>query len=142
MSLAAGKRSHNERSRTMKRHYLTSVTALALALGMTAAGAQNVDQRRNTDQGRQTDQVERSQQPQTSGQSQNMPSHQQGSDQENRQGTQNQQSGQLPQQNPPGTTGQNATDRQQGDRQPEQRLKSRLAAAECAGHERSTAAGC
>jgi hypothetical protein len=106
----------------MKRHYLTSVTALALALGMSAAGAQNVDQRRNTDQGRQTDQVERSQQPQTSGQSQNMPSHQQGSDQENRQGTQNQQSGQLPQQNPPSTTGQNATDRQQGDRQPEQRL--------------------
>src|SRR5258708_16784860 len=94
----------SQRRDTMRRH-LTSVAAIALALGMTAAGAQNVDQR-DPDQGKQTDQVERNQQPQTSGQSRNMPS-QQRSDQ------------QAPQQNPPSTTGQNAADRQQGDRQPE-----------------------
>jgi hypothetical protein len=34
----------------MRKHYLSGVAAIALALGATAAGAQNVDQRRNTDQ--------------------------------------------------------------------------------------------
>jgi len=110
----------------MKRHFLTSVAVIALALGMTAAGAQSVDQRRNTDQGRPTDQVERNQQPRTPGQSQNMPSQQQRSDQDNRQGPQNQQGTQNQQepsqQNAPSTTGQNGTDRQQGDRQPGQGL--------------------
>jgi hypothetical protein len=85
----------------MRRHYLTGVAAVALALGVTAVGAQTVDQRRDTDQGRKTDQVESNQQPQTSGQSQNPPS-QQRSDQ--RQDTQSQQGAQ--QQNAPATSGQ------------------------------------
>jgi hypothetical protein len=100
---------------TMTRHYLAGVAAIALALGMTAAGAQNVDQRRNTDEGKPADQVERNQQ--TSDQSQKMPSQQR----RDQGGAQNQQGTQAPQQNPPNTTGQNATDRQQGGQQPEQR---------------------
>jgi Protein of unknown function (DUF1236) len=93
----------------MRRHHLTSVAALALALGMTTAcvttaGAQNADQRRNTEQGKQTDQLE-SQRPQTSGQGQDVPA-QQRSDQDDRRGAQN----------PPSTAGQNATGRQPDDR--------------------------
>jgi hypothetical protein len=81
----------------MRRHYLTSVAAIALALGMTAAGAQNVD--RNSDPGKQTDQ--NNHQPQISGQSHDTAS-QQGRDPDKRQDTQN------------------ATDRQQDNPQSEQ----------------------
>jgi hypothetical protein len=109
----------------MTRHRLSSVAAIAFALGVSAAGAQNVDQRRNaaqdnTDQGKQTDQIDRNQPPQNSGQSRSMP--QQRSDQDNQQGAHNQPGTRAPQQSPPSTTGQNAPPRQQDQRQPEQGL--------------------
>jgi hypothetical protein len=89
----------------MRRHYLTSVAAIALALGMTAAGAQNVeqnvDQRRDGDAGKQTDQLGNNHQPQISGQSQDAPP-QQRRDPDNRQDAQK------------------AVDRQQDNRQSEQ----------------------
>jgi hypothetical protein len=101
----------------MRRHHLASVAAIALALGMSAAPAQNVDQGGGTDKGKQTDQTERSQLPTNPAPSPNMPQQRRDLD---RQGAQNQQGAQAPQQSPPSTAGQSANGRQQNDRQPTQ----------------------
>jgi Protein of unknown function (DUF1236) len=87
----------------MRRHHLASVAAIALALSMTAASAQNVESQRDTDQGKPIDQVERNQQPQTSGQSQNTA--QAHTNQDDRPGTQSQQGAQQSRQSAQGPQG-------------------------------------
>jgi hypothetical protein len=109
----------------MRRALLSSVAAIALAFGTTAATAQSTPEpRRGDDQSQrpQTDQLQRNQSSQTTGQSQNTPSEQRG-DQSNqqgaRQGGQDQQGAQSRQQtgsDQGGTQGQS----QQGAREPAQ----------------------
>ncbi|HEY4403788.1 MAG TPA: DUF1236 domain-containing protein [Xanthobacteraceae bacterium] len=103
----------------MRATLLSSVAAIALAFGVTAATAQNTaDPRRGDDQSQrtQTDQTRRDQSTQPTGQSQNMPSGQR-IDQSDQQSGQNRQGAQAPQPSgsaPGGTQGQS----QQGAREP------------------------
>jgi hypothetical protein len=103
----------------MRRALPSSVAAIALAFGVTAATAQNTPEpRRGDDQSQrtQTDQMQRNQSSQTTGQSQNTPAEQR-SDQSNQQGGQNQQGAQAPQQTGPAQGGAQGQS-QQGTRVP------------------------